>query len=286
MRKAEARVRTPASAPRALRLVVWIPDFQSGGAGSFPAGRARYVRQIADMNPLTNDVNIIQGFMSKPSERTAAIALRQQGKSIKSIAKKLSVSVGSVSLWCRNVVLTSEQKDALDRGEWESRLRNLRQMNENKKEKAIQRRVRARRDGEMQIGQTSDRDVMMLGLGLYWGEGSKRTDGLVCLVNMDADVIDFYLYWLQLLGIDRTEVRANLHIAPGFQNDREVKWWCQRLRLQPEQFNKTIVKVASTSRGKTKRDEYHGILSIRISDVDVWTRILGMIKCATKVPIV
>jgi len=42
-----------------------------------------------------------------------AIGLRSQGKSVKAIAKELSVSPGSISIWVRGVQLTTEQRGIL-----------------------------------------------------------------------------------------------------------------------------------------------------------------------------
>ena len=53
--------------------------------------------------------------MAKFQQKSEAIQLRKTGESIKVIAKKLKVSVGSVSLWCRDVQLTPAQLKELER---------------------------------------------------------------------------------------------------------------------------------------------------------------------------
>lgn len=53
-------------------------------------------------------------LMAKSKEKLEAINLRKKGQSIKYIAKTLSVSIGSVSLWCKDVVLTEEQLKILE----------------------------------------------------------------------------------------------------------------------------------------------------------------------------
>src|SRR5688572_3496121 len=49
----------------------------------------------------------------KPGAREEARRLRQQGMAIKRIAKQLSVSQSSVSIWVRDIVLSDEQMAAL-----------------------------------------------------------------------------------------------------------------------------------------------------------------------------
>ncbi len=44
--------------------------------------------------------------MAKTKEREQAQSLRKTGVSIKGVAKKLGVSSSTVSLWCRDIVLS------------------------------------------------------------------------------------------------------------------------------------------------------------------------------------
>lgn len=62
----------------------------------------------------------------KPIEYKKALILRRTGKSIKKIAKLLGVSVSIVSVWCREVELTEEQKEKLKRRK--VRVRHLRRL--------------------------------------------------------------------------------------------------------------------------------------------------------------
>jgi hypothetical protein len=56
--------------------------------------------------------------MSKVQEKNKAQALRRQGWGIKDIAVQLSVSKGSVSAWCQEIVLTKKQQDNLRKNRW------------------------------------------------------------------------------------------------------------------------------------------------------------------------
>ncbi|OGK15202.1 hypothetical protein A2690_00290 [Candidatus Roizmanbacteria bacterium RIFCSPHIGHO2_01_FULL_39_12b] len=53
--------------------------------------------------------------MAKTKLMMLARKLRKNGNSIKEIALKLHVSSGSVSIWCRDIELTQEQIDNLQR---------------------------------------------------------------------------------------------------------------------------------------------------------------------------
>ena len=51
--------------------------------------------------------------MSKSLKKLQARKLRKNGESIKDIAYKLRVSKGSVSVWCRDIKLSSKQTERL-----------------------------------------------------------------------------------------------------------------------------------------------------------------------------
>ena len=64
--------------------------------------------------------------MSKLIEKKKARDLRFKGQSIKQIAKRLKVSPGSVSLWCRDIKLTIAQEKALKNKSFEALQRGRR----------------------------------------------------------------------------------------------------------------------------------------------------------------
>ncbi|MDZ4226204.1 MAG: helix-turn-helix domain-containing protein, partial [Patescibacteria group bacterium] len=51
--------------------------------------------------------------MAKTREKLKALTMRREGISIKTIARMLKVSTGSVSLWCQSIELTHAQKEKL-----------------------------------------------------------------------------------------------------------------------------------------------------------------------------
>ena len=52
--------------------------------------------------------------MSSSIQKLEAVRLRKTGKSIRSIAKILSLPPRTVSSWCKNIELTQEQKKILE----------------------------------------------------------------------------------------------------------------------------------------------------------------------------
>lgn len=112
--------------------------------------------------------------MAKSRERLRARELRRGGKSIREIAKKLNVSKGTVSLWCRDIVLTEEQVENLMQrdivGGCMGRMRAWEWHRQEKKS----REACYHAIGYTRFNKITNNDLYFIGLALYWSEGSKR----------------------------------------------------------------------------------------------------------------
>lgn len=101
-----------------------------------------------------------------------------------------------------------------------------------------------------------------LGLGLYWGEGTKSNKSSVRLGNTDPRLIKKFIEFLEkLYGIKRKKLRFGLQIFSDTSPKKALNFWQKTLRAPPAQFQKVIVTPArsiGTYRYKTK----HGVLTI------------------------
>lgn len=224
--------------------------------------------------------------MVKIEERNKARELRKEGVSINKIATQLNVSKGSVSRWCEDIDLTPCQIEALHtskvRGGYVGRMKGA-LMNKQKRINAIERHRVA---GEKEIGTLSERDLLLLGLGLYWGEGSKGEVGSpATIVNSDPAVILIAIRWLQeALGVDRTDFRPYIYISEVHKGREEkiMKYWVRTLGIPKKQFLDVIFLKSRPKKKYENYDSYYGILALRVRrSSDLKYRILGLIAaCA------
>jgi predicted transcriptional regulator len=119
---------------------------------------------------------------AKPQLRSRAQELRASGRSYREIAKELGVSKSSVSLWLRHAPYPGPEAEV-------SRQRRLVGMRdywdeERRTREAVRRVVVEQAFGE--IGELSDREVLIAGAVAYWCEGAKskpyRKDALPTLL--------------------------------------------------------------------------------------------------------
>jgi predicted transcriptional regulator len=181
--------------------------------------------------------------MAKSAERLKALVLRRQGESMKDIARILGVSKSAVSLWVRDVNLTKIQKEKLHAKQISAGHRGRllgAEWNRNQKVLRIEQAVR---EAKNKLRTLSKRDLLILGLGLYWGEGSKASDGTVAIVNSDPFIILLMIRWFQeCWGVSKDRLQPRVFISDTHKDREEVitKYWIKVLGIPRTQFRRMI----------------------------------------------
>lgn len=172
---------------------------------------------------------------------------RELGLPIKEIARRVGVSVGSVSLWVRDVPLTPEQQAALDaRNPVRNAQRNGAASNS--------RRCRTERAAAQEHGRELARagdPLHIKGCMLHWAEGSKRRNSVMFTNSDDAVVALFlrFLRWCYGVSDDRITLSVNCFLGNGLTIEEIQNWWLRRLGL-PRSCLRTpaINRVSSASK--------------------------------------
>jgi transposase-like protein len=182
----------------------------------------------------------------KTQERELARRLRREdGASIKEIARRVGVSVSSVSLWVRDVELTGGQ---------EARLRlNNRMYDGQKRGRAV---ASANRRAERVAAQEDGRRVArrreplhIAGCMLYWAEGAKARNQLR-FSNSDPEMARFFVEFLQTyFDLSPHDIRLTCNLfADHVERQREIeKFWLTALELPPVSLCKSTVNVHSAT---------------------------------------
>ncbi|MGR4883398.1 hypothetical protein ACIPUC_28860 [Streptomyces sp. LARHCF249] len=212
---------------------------------------------------------------AKDDLRAKARELRLQGLTYDQIQLELGCSKSSISLWVRDLPKperrrSSEEASAIAKRGWERTL----QLRDTE-------RCRTKEQAAAEIGVLSDRELFILGVGLYWAEGSKdkpyeRRERAV-FVNSDPDMISVYLAWLRLLGVEKEHVRYFLMIHESADVAEAESFWAGFVGADPSQFTKTTLKRHNpTTRRKNTGEEYRGCLAVRVlKSADLYRRIEG-----------
>ncbi|MEK7480234.1 MAG: hypothetical protein AAB665_03030 [Patescibacteria group bacterium] len=165
----------------------------------------------------------------------AAIELRKAGHSYNHIAASVGVSKGTLAVWLADIPYTPNL-ETIERigkaraasGEVKSRL----------KRESFRR---AREEASADIKAISHRDLFMLGLGLYIGEGAKSTSQ-TCFVNSNPAIVNLLIKWfIKAVGLKKENLRIRLHTYPDCNEEKSLQFWSETTTIPESQFLKTIV---------------------------------------------
>ncbi|MEV0277687.1 hypothetical protein AB0I22_15095 [Streptomyces sp. NPDC050610] len=211
---------------------------------------------------------------AKDDLRATARELRTQGLTYDQIQLELGCSKSSISLWVRDLPKppprTKEEASAIARRGWEA---------------TLARREAARQETKLEatreIGELSDRELFLIGVGLYWSEGTKskpyRRDEQVTFVNSDPNMIEVYLSWLALLGVDRQRLRFYVMIHESADVEGAERFWADLTGGDATMFGKTTLKKHNPKTvRKNVGETYRGCLVVRVRQgADLYRRIEG-----------
>lgn len=219
--------------------------------------------------------------MSKALLRFKARELRGKGESIKVIAKSLQVSVGSVSLWCRDVKLTVEQIRELEIRAHDPRYGQRLSYALAQQKLRLDKTNQLKRKGINEVGELSKNHLFIAGVALYWAEGFKK-DSQVGFANTDPVMIQFFLRWIvECCGISMDALTARVTIN-GSQKHRltEIQqYWQSITNIPSKNFQKPYLFLTPLKKVYESDTTYFGVLRIKVrKSTDLLRLIHGWIE--------
>jgi hypothetical protein len=219
--------------------------------------------------------------MAKSKLKIIARKLRRQGESIKVIASKLDVSVGSVSLWCRDILLSDEQIKNLQKRSIDPFYGKKLEYLQRKRDEFNTKVNNLRKQGIREVGSLSKRDRFLLGIALYWGEGFKK-DHQVGFATSDIHMANFFIKWLSAcFGIPSGDlilrVTANIHYQ---KNINQIEnYWSTNLNISLSNFSRPFFQKVKLKKKYENESGYHGVLRIKVRrSIDLLRKIQGYIE--------
>src|SRR3989344_7856074 len=219
--------------------------------------------------------------MAKSEQRLEAVQLRRDGNSIKNIAKKLNISRSSASVWCRDIILSSSQKQRLLEHAIKNGQRGRLMGAEANKNKRLENISTQEKIAGSMVGNLTTRDRFMLGIALYWGEGTKSMRSNTSITNSDPETILFARHWFEQLGVERNMFRPYIFISETHKHREKaiLRFWSEYLDIPKTQFAKMVFLKGRPKKIYDNHDSYYGVLALRIRKGSTLKyRILALIK--------
>ncbi|TSC77941.1 MAG: Uncharacterized protein G01um101424_75 [Parcubacteria group bacterium Gr01-1014_24] len=206
----------------------------------------------------------------KYKERLLALKLRKNGLSYKEILKKIEVSKSTLSIWLREVELTTEQKNRLLGKMDKMRYELAKSKVADRKKRTEEIIMRAKKEVK-----TFNKDpLFFVGLALYWAEGAKNPVESVKFANSDEKMILLMIKWLRkICRVPEKKFKIHIHMHTLHCREDIIEYWSKITQVPPGQFYKPYIKP--TSLGQRKNILYNGTCSIIIHDKNLFRKIMG-----------
>lgn len=223
--------------------------------------------------------------------KVTAIDLRKQGFSYSEILKRVPVAKSTLSLWLREVGLSKRQKQRLT----QKRLDAARRGGQVKREQRILRVKKILNSAEQDIGLLTKRELWLIGIALYWGEGSKekeyRPGSRVQFTNSDPRMIRLFLQWLHnacQIGDERISFEIYIHETNQNRIVEVRSYWAKQIKVDFSKLSKIYFKKNKiATQRKNTGDLYYGLVRVNISASSSLNRqIAGWINGIIKAPVI
>ncbi len=213
--------------------------------------------------------------MANFSKKAEALALRKQELSYNQIKQRIGVSKGTLSGWLKDYPLSKERIATL-RDHSEQRIEKFRETMRKKKEDRLRNTYDKEKINTLPL---TKKEIFLFGLGIYWGEGTKRQMSELSISNTDPNLINLFIYWLeQSFNISRKKIKILLRLYGDMDIDKETIYWSKTLNIPICQFNRPYIKKNSVLNINHKGNFGHGTCNARINSVPLAEKVLMTIK--------
>ncbi len=208
--------------------------------------------------------------MARKLDKQKAIKLRQKGLSYSQIKEKLGIGKGTLSEWLSDMPLSEKRiKELRDFSPQRiERYRNTMQNKRNLQHDLVYKGIKDK------LKSLSDRDLLISGFFLYWGEGSKTKSYSVALTNTNPKMLVFFIRWLEFFNVPREKLRVKLHLYSDMKVKEQISFWSKTLDIPTSQFRNSYIKESKFSSISYKNGFGHGTCSVIVEDKSIASQIL------------
>lgn len=214
--------------------------------------------------------------------KNRAIVLRKSGESYNNIRKILKLkSKGTISNWFKNIKLSEKSKKLLEKNNKLAHVRGLFIANKNRKIKIENENKKAYIEGQNCIESISKKELLLIGVALYWGEGKKSERSVISLdfSNSDPIMISVYMRFIrEILKIPEEKIRAGIHLYSSISTNIARKFWSKITKLPENRFY-IVTQISRASKNKRPFNILpYGTVVIKINSREPFYKVKGMIK--------
>lgn len=208
----------------------------------------------------------------KLKEKDKAIKLRKEGYSLGEIHKVVGVAKSSVSLWVKDVKLSSVAKKIL-----ESKLTKGQKMSIKAHYEITKQKEKVAEGYALDLVSKIkiDKNLAQLVCSLLYAcEGSKGVRNTLSFTNSDPKMISLFLKMLRKgFDLEENKFRVCVHLHDYHNEAEQLNFWSKTARIPRELFMRPYKKPHT---GVNKKEGYQGCARIDYYDVSLKRKLLAI----------
>jgi len=221
-------------------------------------------------------------MIKKEVEKEKAIKLRKEGKTYSEILSVVRVAKSTLAIWLQSVNLSQKQRQRIT----QKRLNCSQKGGEVRKRQRIEKQKDIILKSKLDIGDISERELFLMGVVLYWAEGSKEKEyhpgSQLRFANSDPSMIKLFLEWLKLVGVEKERINFDIYVHTNnkYRISEIIKYW-SKIVSTPENLFKVYFKknIVNTKRRNVEPDSYFGLVRIYVKESsDLVRKISGWVE--------
>jgi len=215
-------------------------------------------------------------------KKEKAFSLRSSGKSYGEILKELNIkSKGTLSYWFKDLKLSADAEKRLESKILIARKRGLFAFNEKRTKRILKENRKVFREAAESINHLSKREILLIGIALYWGEGTKserRSNKSVVFSNSDPKMIALFMRFLrEILKVPEEWIGGGINIYPQINEKIARNFWSGITKIPPKRFYVTK-QISRASRGiRPSNTLPYGTVAVRVNKRLLFWKIKGYI---------
>ena len=212
--------------------------------------------------------------------KAKAIKLRTENNlSYNAILTQVPVAKSTLSEWLKNFPLSKEKILELRKEGWKKGETSRERFRETMRHKRKERMKKVYNICITKISKISKDAFFAAGLMLYLGEGSKTDYSKIALANTDPRIIVFFIKWLgDFLDVPKERLKAQLHLYPNMDIEKEKEFWKNILGFEDKQFYKPYISKILRSSFTYKESFRHGTCSVYFGSVEKKSELMSSIQ--------
>ncbi|MCX6752069.1 MAG: hypothetical protein NTZ87_01025 [Candidatus Nomurabacteria bacterium] len=218
----------------------------------------------------------------KTEEKENAIALRKKGKTYSEILATIPVAKSTLGIWLKEAKLSKAENQKFTEAK---RLASLRG-GQAKKKQRIENQKYLISKSKSEIFDLAKRELFLIGVALYWAEGSKEKEytpgSPLRFANSDPYMIKLFLEWLKEVNVDKERICFDIYLHDNnkYRVAEVIRYWSHHTGFSEKLFKIYFKKdIPKTKRKNINPDTYFGLARIYVKrSSDLVRKISGWIE--------